>query len=336
MKTAELLLAIKDSVFKDPGIMKELGYRDIYEMVYLDLQCRRQLYPASQMEEVNRFFDTLLSDISVALERCNPLLFDRSLDVLISYIKVLPEAEYVSDFVEQANMACLRLEHILKKTLFVIGDSHVGIFSGNDVLSFVPVGHGINTSKQIAGLPFSIFHMGPCLAYNSDRYNSTCRFREKLDFLLSDIIEPDEGVIFALGWIDLRVHVFKQSRIRSCTYEEVVDDVLENYVSMMKRVKHKGYRVSCFGPIGTLSEKSKMDDKYEESGTEEQRNRATAYFTDKLAKMCADEGIGFASIFSKLITDDWRTKLDCLCDDGCHLGRSEISLIMEELEKKNK
>lgn len=333
MKTIELLNGIRESLVKTPDLIKNIEYKDIFELIYLDIQCRRQLYPPSQMKEVELFFDAKLKDISKAIERCNVMLLDRTIEEMTGYIRILPDAEFVSDFIEKSNMDHLRLEHILNKTIYVVGDSHVNFFSGNEELAFIPVGNGINTSKQIAGLPFSVFHMGPCLAYNTNRYNTTYRFREKLEYLLSEIIESGAGIMFVLGWVDIRAHVYKQSRKNACTFEEIINTILNNYVEMMTDVKKKGYKVYCFGPIGALSEKTPSEEIFEDSGTEAEQNIATAYFTKRLCEMCEEENIAFISLFEKLITDDMHTRLDYLCSDGCHLGQEAMPLLLEVLRE---
>ena len=333
MKTIDVLNGIRKSLVNNPDLISNIEYKDIFELIYLDIQCRRQLYPASQMKDVDLFFDMKLKEISTAIERRNAMLLDRMIEEIAGYISVLPDAEFVSDFIEQSNMDHLKLEHILNNTIFVIGDSHVNIFSGNEELAFIPIGRGINTARQISDLPFSVFHMGPCLAYNSNRYNTTCRFREKLDYLLDDVVEDGAKIMFVLGWIDLRAHVFKQSIINSCSYETVVDNILTNYIGMMTDVSKAGYEVCCFGPIGTLSEETPTEDKFVNSGTEIERNLATGYFTKKLRKMCDDEGIVFASILDRLIKDDGHTDIGLLCSDGCHLGKESLPLIINELKR---
>ena len=332
MKTVDILRQIEETVSRKQVLIGNLKYNDIFELIYLDIQCRRQLYSSPQMNYIEDLFKEKLADVSNAIDRCNEMLLRKAIEEIIAYINVLPEAEYVSDFIEQANMDHLRLEHILNKTIYVIGDSHVNFFSGNEELAFVPVGNGINTSKQIAGLPFSVFHMGPCLAYNTRRFNTTYRFREKLDYLLSNIIEAGAEIMFVLGWVDIRAHVYKQSMKNACTFEEIINNILNNYVEMMADVKKKGYKVYCFGPIGALSEKTPSQEVFENSGTEVEQNIATAYFIKKLHEMCRKENIEFISLFEKLITDYMHTRLDYLCSDGCHLGQAAMPLLIEALK----
>ena len=124
MKTIDVLNGIRKSLVNNPDLISNIEYKDIFELIYLDIQCRRQLYPASQMKDVDLFFDMKLKEISTAIERRNAMLLDRMIEEIAGYISVLPDAEFVSDFIEQSNMDHLKLEHILNNTIFVIGDSN--------------------------------------------------------------------------------------------------------------------------------------------------------------------------------------------------------------------
>lgn len=333
MHTEELLSEIHKSLIRNSNLINMINVSDIRNLIYLDLQCRRQLFPAAQFDKVEEFFEVILSEIDNAVQKHNIFSLIKNIEELLSHIKVLPDAEYVSDFIEQANMDHLRLEHICRKTIYVIGDSHVNFFSGNEELSFIPVGNGINTCKQVGELPVSIFHMGPCLAYNSNTYGTTSGFREKLDYLLNNIIESNAEIMFVMGEIDIRVHVFKQCMKRACSYEDVVNEIVDHYLDMMKDINRQGYQALCFGPIASQSDYVPVDKMFVKSGSEVERNKATSYFTRILSEKCKDENIKFISIFDHMITEDWHTKAELLSSDGCHLGQSSIDLVKNEFGK---
>lgn len=334
MNTRKWLTKLDNAIAREPSIMNDIDFDDIIKLVYLDLQCKRQLYSDSQMDLVKTLFGGILDKLREAIERRNPIAAHRELDTLVSYLGVIPDTDHAADFVERANMDHLLLEHIRNRTVYVVGDSHVNFFSGNESLAFIPVGNDINTSEQIGGLPFSVFHMGPCLAYNSNFYNTSTRFREKLDYLLESVIKPGEYIMFVMGEIDIRAHVFKECKAKGKKYEEIVDDILENYLVMMKGVINKGYNVLCFGPIASQSEDTPMDDMFVRYGSEVERNTATEYFTNKINHLCLENNIGFLSIFNKMITSDYHTRTEYLCEDGCHLSQSALNLVIDEVNLK--
>lgn len=69
-------------------------------------------------------------------------------------------------------------------TVVVIGDSHVNFFSGNEELTYQPIGKGINYCKNVNhDFDFLVFHLGPALAYNAMTEGSNTRFYEKSQYL---------------------------------------------------------------------------------------------------------------------------------------------------------
>ena len=134
---------------------------------------------------------------------------------------------------------------------------------------------------------------------------------------------------------DIRAHVFKETEKQGCSFEAIVDGILENYVDMMKSVRDKGYTVSCFGPIASQSDEVPADEEvFTRFGTEEDRNRATAYFTHRLEERLKIESIPFLSVFEQMVSEDGYTKYQYLCPDLCHLGQAALPLVKEELRQK--
>ena len=318
----------------NPAIIDQIAPEDIESCVFLETQCRRQLYPSDQLKEVEDFFRLLTDRIREDFGKRDIFSLPGDMDRLISYIRILPETEFVSDFIEEANRNRARLDHILRNTVYVIGDSHVNFFSGNENLSFIPIGNDINTCRQVVDLPFTVFHLGPCLAYNSNKYGTKSRFLEKLDYLLSEIIEDGARIMFTMGEIDIRAHVFKETEKQGCGYQPVVDMILTNYADMMKSVRNKGYKVYCFAPVASQSDSVPADEKiFTRFGSETERNEATAYFVKRLQEILEQENIPFLSVFESMVSGDYRTKHELLCPDRCHLGQAALPLARKAFER---
>ncbi len=109
-----------------------------------------------------------------------------------------------------------------KNQIAVIGDSHAYFFSGHeDVFSghehVSPVlflrklsarGWRINTIYSMTN--FRVFHLGPALAYNLNKYGTSTLAREKTEFLLTHgLIAANQPVMCSFGEIDCRVHVLR-------------------------------------------------------------------------------------------------------------------------------
>lgn len=334
MSTIEIIKQLYLSTMSNPEALRNVDINDLQNALYLDMECKRQLYTGEQLAGIEEFFGNLVREIYNAMNNGNIQLMREKFQSLISHLSVVPDTDISSDFIEKANLDHALLDHKKNNTVYVIGDSHVSAFSGNEGLKFISIGHDINTCNRQDNMPFTVFHMGPCLAYNANKYNSTTLFREKLDYLLENIIEPKSEIVFILGWIDLSAHVFKESLKQNKDYKDVINIIITNYLQMMTEVRNMGFNVMCFGPIAALSESVEQDkDSYGARGTETQRNQATRYFTDRLRENCNIMDIPFMSIFEELITQDCHTKTEYICYDGCHLGKEAFSVLLDEYEK---
>ncbi len=333
MQTTHILSKLVDSIESNPTILPLLPWEDIRLCLSAELDCRDGIYPATQLQKAQDLLAEMLTSAEqhAAANHVQAVisLFRKLLTILL----FMPDLEYTSHLMEQANFdhACLR--HCKNNTVIVLGDSHVNFFSGNEELSFLPIGKEINTCPNNTPYPFTPLHLGPCLAYNCNRYGTSSSFREKLDYLLDCFVQPRSRILCCLGEIDLRVHVFKQTAIQSRSYREIVDEILEPYTLLLLQLQDQGYQVSCWGPIASQSERCPLDTRYPRCGTEVQRNMATEYFNQQLSRICAEHDIPFLSVFAQMITPDYLTIEHYLSPDRCHLGQRALPLLKPELVK---
>lgn len=333
MQTIQILSKLTNSIVSNPAVITMLPWEDIRLCLSTELDCRKDVYPPAQLQQTHDLFTKILAEAEQSASANDAQTVISQFQKILDALRILPDLEYVSHLVEQANFdhACLR--HCKNNTIIVLGDSHVNFFSGNEELSFLPIGRGINTCPDNTPYPFTPLHLGPCLAYNCNRYNTSSSFREKLEYLLSSFIQPHAKILCCLGEIDLRVHVFKQAELQGRSYQEIVDDILVQYLLLLLQLQEQGYHVSCWGPIASQSERCPLDPRFPRYGTEVQRNMATAYFNRQLAVMCLKHGIPFLSIFGQMITPDYLTVERFLSPDRCHLGQNALPLLQPELRK---
>lgn len=333
MRTIQILLQLINSIKANPSVTALLPWADILLCISEEFGCRAALYSDAQFQQINRLFTDLLKEAEAEAAACHPEAVISDLQKLVLALQVLPETGHADALIEQAHFdhACLR--HHRDDTIIVLGDSHVNFFSGNEELSFLPIGRDINTCPTNTPYPFTPLHAGPCLAYTCNRLQTTYSFREKAEYLCQNFIKPHAKILCCLGEIDLRVHVWKQAAAQSKTYKQIVDDILAQYVQFLLRLLESGYRVSCWAPIASQKENCPLEPKFPRNGTEKERNLATAYFNRRLSEMCREYDILFLSIFDKMITPDFETCEQYLSADCCHLGQSALSLALPELQK---
>lgn len=222
------------------------------------------------------------------------------------------------------------------KQIIVIGDSHSYFFSGNAILKSKPIYHdengkityGIGSDKR-----FCVLGLGSGLAYNVGKYNTTQRIQEKLDFLDRHFFNSQESLICAFGEIDIRVHVFKHvDQEKNIGFDNVIDNILNNYISFLLKLKSNGKRVIVWGPIASQKDEWITNPEFPRAGNELERNMATYYFNTELEKLCKVNDIEYMSIFKYLIDEDGRTKEKYIFDQ-CHLGQNARIYLEKELKR---
>ncbi len=213
--------------------------------------------------------------------------------------------------------------------IYVIGDSHVNFFSGQETMNFVPLEFGISQNHDLL-TSFKTFYLGAVLAYSLNRDNSQNRVKEKVEYLVSHNLLPKGAyVLCCFGEIDLRFHVFNQAKLQNVPYQKVVDDILKNYAAFLQKMIARGYKMICWGPVASQKDKWMGNKDFPAMGTELERNQATKYFNRQLEKICADLGATFVSIFDDLVDENGKTKEKYFMDP-CHLSQRAMVLVKDK------
>lgn len=333
MQTIQILGQLIHSIKLHPSITQSIPWDEIQSCLLEEFECCAHIYPAPQFQSIRQL---LTKTVTEGRQASSAILADtaiHALEKLVFSLEFLPEASHIDELLYQSNFDHACLNHYKNNTIIVLGDSHVNFFSGNENLTFLPIGHDINTCASHTSYPFTPLHVGPCLAYNCNRSGTTFRFHEKVIYLCRNFIQPHAKIICCLGEIDLRVHVFKQAKLQNRPYQVIVDDILSEYIQFLISLKDQGYQVYCWGPIASQTESCPLDPMFPRNGTEIERNKATAYFNLQLSALCQKSGIQYLSIFDKMVTADYRTLEQYLSPDRCHLSQSALSLAIPEWQK---
>ena len=326
MKTVEILQSLIHSIEVNPTSLYQIPWENVKQCLAMELDCRKELYPATQLETIHKLFDSRFLGIEKHLALPDVSAIVSLLKELVFALQLLPDTDYADSLTQRIHFSETCLNHYVNNTIIVLGDSHVNFFSGNEFLTFLPIGNDINVCPNITANPFTALHLGPCLACHCNKPDTSTRFREKVDYLCNNFIKPNACIICCLGEIDLRVHVFRQVKLQQRSYQDIVDDILSEYLSFLISLKEKGYQVFCWGPIASQREVSPIDPAFPRNGTETERNMATAYFNAQLAAKCRQHNIGFLSIFDQMITEDFQTIETYLSADHCHLSQRALTL----------
>ena len=141
-------------------------------------------------------------------------------------------------------------------------------------------------------------------------------------------ISSIEILIFAFGEIDIRTRVFKHGS--EDDYKKTVENIVDNYLDFLKRVKNDGFKVIAWGPIPSQKDEWEQNECFPRCGSERQRNMATEYFNKKLNEKCRDNEIGFMTIFYDIIDKQYRTN-ERYYFDVCHLNREARPLLEKQM-----
>lgn len=326
MKTLEIIIKIINSIKNTPSCIYQIPWNDLELCLFTEMDYRKEIYTDAQFHATK----SLLHSKFVAIEKYI-LIPDLTaiihiLEELELVLRLLPDTEYIDTIISKSRFNEARLNHHLNDTIIVLGDSHVNFFSGNESLAFSSIGNDINICPNITSNPFTILHLGPCLAYNCNKPNTSTKFHEKIIFLCNNFIKPNAHIICCLGEIDIRVHVIHQSHIQNRKYTEIIDDILNEYIIFLSSLQEKGFSVYCWGPIASQREDCPLDPAFPRNGTEKERNIATEYFTQSLRLLCKQYQIPFLSLFDQMIDEHYTTLDQYLSSDHCHLSQSAMAL----------
>lgn len=222
-----------------------------------------------------------------------------------------------------------------KKHVFVIGDSHCIFWSGVEgFVNQMTIKDELGIINVVKGPDdrFVSLHMGPALAYNANKNDTSVKFLEKWKRCMDKrLVIPGDTIVFSLGEIDIRCHVLKHIG-QDVTYKNVVDDIIMNYMDFLGTCEKKRFSLYVWAPIASQKDDWYMHPSFPRVGNEVERNKVTLYFHDKLKKECAKKGIGFMGIARQLMDSDYRTKAEYIVD-GCHLKQTARRLLNEEIDR---
>jgi hypothetical protein len=201
--------------------------------------------------------------------------------------------------------------------LHIVGDSHVSVFSGRDVL--LPLWPVVTASLLPTLQPI---HLGPVTAHNwKNDSSSSGGWKYFLEFA-ADLANKGSPILFSAGEIDCRAHLLKQPHAKSRQVAGGVEATIERYLEFLLRVRGDGFRISVLSPPAT-SFLSKQNPSYPFYGTEQERNAVTRLFTAALKESCAKNGIPFLDQFSFTVSPDNLTRRSFYWD-GVHLGTTAL------------
>lgn len=195
---------------------------------------------------------------------------------------------------------------------YVIGDSHVSIFSGQDGLYLPDL------------LPhFRTYNVSARLAYNFGKKDHPVTVA--VDKAMKDI-PVGSPVIFSFGEIDCRCHVWKH--VASSNLDAVVDEIVSRYTKGLERQMSRGFNVYALLPHAI---KYKIAEDIESAvGTWAQITEASKIFNEKMKKWNENQCI---SLFDWTYNYEIYLRPEYYLDDT-HLNQKCLPYILAECQKR--
>lgn len=221
--------------------------------------------------------------------------------------------------------------------IYIIGDSHVSVFSGTDTMVIngqrhiqpefgtqytIKKGQFVPMNKFEQRIPyFCPIKIGSNTAYNS--YNKLPIIEQVIE---EYEITKDDYIYLCFGEIDIRNHIGQNSN-RHFPIEEVIKECIERYIKTISHLVKTGLNIGVYGAIassiGTPSLRGFSDVVV--------RNKMTLRFNEILKTRCEDIGVDFRDISKKLMLPDGTTDERYLMDE-LHLGQLSMPIIKDEFK----
>ena len=142
--------------------------------------------------------------------------------------------------------------------VFVVGDSHVLFFGGENGLNQIKHSHvGFwrphHITRGLDLLPcFHTRHLGPATAWRAVESGSSTRAREKIDALVRRELFPGKRVLLSFGEIDCRCHIPKVV-LAGSSPRDAVRETVERSLQLARHLQSRGVRVAMWGPAMVMA-----------------------------------------------------------------------------------
>ena len=222
--------------------------------------------------------------------------------------------------------------------IYIIGDSHVSVFSGTDKgsdgLRHIQPEFGTCYTIKLGSLrPHNLFEqripyflpikIGSFTAYNS--FNKIPIIEKVIE---EYVISNDDYIFLCMGEIDIRNHIGPSAEKNNITINESIKICVDRYMDTIRYLKSKGHNICVYGPpassIGWEDTFGYKDLKF--------RNIMTVEFNRYLRSICDEENIIFIDIASEMIMLNGETDPKYIMDD-IHLSQEAMPLIKEKFKK---
>jgi hypothetical protein len=220
--------------------------------------------------------------------------------------------------------------------IYIIGDSHVSVFSGTDtthdgsrhIQPEFGICYTLNQGQlrpKINKFEQRIPHFCPIKIGSNTAYNSFNKL-PRIEQVISEYeITTEDYIFLCFGEIDIRNHIGFQSRKNNISISQGIQICIDRYMETILYLKDKGWKVGVYAsPPSSVGNQTPID-----FGDVLTRNKMTIEFNEYLRVKCLESDIIFKDISKQLMLPDGTTDQKFIMDD-IHLSQSAMPYILQE------
>lgn len=220
--------------------------------------------------------------------------------------------------------------------IYIIGDSHVSVFSGTDTthdgLRHIQPEFGTcYTLKQGQLRPIinrfeqRIPHFCPIKIGSNTAYNSFNKLPRIEQAITEYEITSEDYIFLCFGEIDIRNHIGFQAQKNNISISQGIQICVDRYMETILYLKNKGWKIGVYAsPPSSVGYNSLID-----FGDVKTRNIMTIEFNEYLRNKCLKSDVIFKDISKKLMLPDGTTDQKFIMDD-IHLSQEAMPFILQE------
>ncbi len=181
--------------------------------------------------------------------------------------------------------------------------------------------------------PFIVHHLGAATAFNLGSQNSLTGSYQKLQITLNKINKRSSVIIFELGEIDCRLHIYHQYRKKNRTksIKQIIDKTVSNYLRVVGETEGKGFKVAILSPTPTGIEQNIYQKEF--FANLKKRDQITLQFHRVLREKAEKRGIIYLDLYSLVASKNGGIK-EKFRQDEVHLNSAVIPLTLRLLRAK--
>jgi hypothetical protein len=226
--------------------------------------------------------------------------------------------------------------------VYIIGDSHVSIFSGVDTINNGEIHiqpewnycYTIKDGQFISLRPHNPFikNLNGVIAVkfgSNTAYNLKNKINKFDEIISAYDITKNDKLLLCFGEIDIRAHLGFKSEEKGCELTEIIKECVDRYIDVLNELKEKNLAVGVFAPTASLPNELvyTIGRNYKNSQT---RNKITTEFNDYLKIKCVENDFIFKDIHKKMLRDDYSSDPKYF-KDNIHVSKHVLPFILEEL-----